>query len=143
MIAALRELGKTVFLTTHYMDEAQELADRVAIIRAGRIVAEGAPAELGGRDVRSLIRFRLPPGVAAADLPIPADDRDGVALAAFERPLEPLHALTAWALEHGHELGELEVERPTLEDVYIELTEAEDGGEPGDSQASAHPEGAR
>ena len=126
LIAALRELGKTVLLTTHYMDEAQELADRVAIIRAGRIVAEGAPGELGGRDARSVIRFRLPPGVVAAGLPIPVSERDGVALAAFERPLEPLHALTAWALEHGHDLGDLEVERPTLEDVYLELTESQD-----------------
>jgi ABC-2 type transport system ATP-binding protein len=128
LIAALRELGKTVLLTTHYMDEAQELADRVAIIRAGRIVAEGAPGELGGRDARSVIRFRLPAGVAAAALPIPVSERDGVALAAFERPLEPLHALTAWALEHGHDLGDLEVERPTLEDVYLELTESQDAG---------------
>jgi ABC-2 type transport system ATP-binding protein len=110
------------------MDEAQELADRVAIIRAGRIVAEGAPGELGGRDARSVIRFRMPPGVALDELPIPAAQREGVARAAFERPLEPLHALTSWALEHGHELGDLEVERPTLEDVYLELTESQEDG---------------
>jgi ABC-2 type transport system ATP-binding protein len=123
MIGALRDLGKTVFLTTHYMDEAQALADRVAIIRAGRIVAEGPPGELGGRDARSSIRFTLPPGVAAGDLPVPARVHDGHAVLEVPKPVEPLARLTGWALERGHELPDLEVERPTLEDVYLELTE--------------------
>ena len=123
LIAGLRDLGKTVFLTTHYMDEAQELADRVAIIRRGEIVAEGAPDELGGRDLRCEIRFRLPQGVDAAELPVEAHIEDGRATVVTERPLRPLNALTGWALERGHDLPDLEVERPTLEDVYLELTE--------------------
>jgi ABC-2 type transport system ATP-binding protein len=124
VIAGLRELGKTIFLTTHYMDEAQELADRVVIIADGRIVAEGAPGELGGRDTRAEIRFGLPAGVAPADLPVQAEIVDGRAIVRAERPLAPLHAITSWALERGHELPDLELERPTLEDVYLELTEA-------------------
>jgi ABC-2 type transport system ATP-binding protein len=123
LIAGLRDLGKTVFLTTHYMDEAQELADRVAIIRRGEIVAEGAPDELGGRDLRCEIRFRLPDGVGPGELPVDAHIEDGRATVVTERPLRPLNALTGWALERGYDLPDLEVERPTLEDVYLELTE--------------------
>ena len=129
VIASLRELGKTVFLTTHYMDEAQYLADRVAIIRDGRIVAEGAPNELGGRAERaSAIRFLLPPGAAVDDLPdgigrVESELRGaGVALHT-EDPVKALNALTGWALERGVELSGLEVARPSLEDMYLELTE--------------------
>jgi ABC-2 type transport system ATP-binding protein len=123
LIAGLRDLGKTVFLTTHYMDEAQELADRVAIINRGEIVAQGRPDELGGRDLRCEIRFRLPEGVGAAELPVEARVEDGRATVLTERPLGPLNALTGWALERGYDLPDLEVERPSLEDVYLELTE--------------------
>ncbi len=123
MIGALRDLGKTVFLTTHFMDEAQALADRVAIIRDGEIVAEGDPAELGGRDARSFIRFSLPAGVGLGDLPVTAREDGSRVVIAVERPVKPLAELTNWALERGHELADLEVERPTLEDVYLELTE--------------------
>jgi ABC-2 type transport system ATP-binding protein len=129
VIASLRELGKTVFLTTHYMDEAQYLADRVAIIRDGRIVAEGAPNELGGRAERaSVIRFLLPPGATVDDLPdgigrVESELRGaGVALHT-EDPVRTLNALTGWALERGVELSGLEVARPSLEDMYLELTE--------------------
>ena len=129
VIASLRELGKTVFLTTHYMDEAQYLADRVAIIRDGRIVAEGAPNELGGRAERaSAIRFLLPPGATVGDLPdgigrVESELRGaGVALHT-EDPVRALNALTGWALERGVELSGLEVARPSLEDMYLELTE--------------------
>jgi ABC-2 type transport system ATP-binding protein len=124
LIAGLRELGKTIFLTTHYMDEAQELADRVVIISAGRVVAEGAPGELGGRDARTEIRFRLPDGVDPGELPVDGRLVDGRVVVVAERPLEPLHAITTWALERGLDLPGLEVERPSLEDVYLELTEA-------------------
>jgi ABC-2 type transport system ATP-binding protein len=124
LIAGLRELGKTIFLTTHYMDEAQELADRVVIIAGGRIVANGAPGELGGRDVRAEIRFRLPEGVGVDELPVPAELVDGRAVVRADRPLRPLNAISAWALEQGHELPDLELERPSLEDVYLELTQA-------------------
>ena len=131
VIASLRELGKTVFLTTHYMDEAQFLADRVAIIRGGRIVAEGAPNELGGRAERaSAIRFLLPPGVTADGLPAgighvePELRGAGVAVSTAE-PVKTLNTLTAWALKRGFELSGLEVTRPSLEDMYLELTETE------------------
>ncbi|HYY20920.1 MAG TPA: ABC transporter ATP-binding protein [Thermoleophilaceae bacterium] len=123
LIAGLRELGKTVFLTTHYIEEAQRLADRVAIIRAGRIVAEGAPGELGGRGRASEISFRLPSGVSVDDLPVEAAVTDGKVTVRAESPLVPLNALTSWALERGHDLAELEVSRPSLEEVYLELTE--------------------
>jgi ABC-2 type transport system ATP-binding protein len=129
VIASLRELGKTVFLTTHYMDEAQYLADRVAIIRDGRIVAEGAPNELGGRAERaSAIRFLLPPGVSPGDLPsgigrVESELRGaGVALATDD-PVRTLNVLTGWAMERELELSGLEVSRPSLEDMYLELTE--------------------
>jgi ABC-2 type transport system ATP-binding protein len=130
VVASLRELGKTIFLTTHYMEEAQELADRVAIIAGGRIVAEGTPQELTRRDQRhTTIRFRLPDGVAAGELPgglVPKPD--GAAPATGEisvqanDPVRALNALTSWALERGVALDGLEVRQPNLEDVYLELT---------------------
>jgi ABC-2 type transport system ATP-binding protein len=131
VVASLRELGKTIFLTTHYMDEAQALADRVAIIAGGEIVAEGRPDELGGRrDAATEISFELGreehpelPPLAAAALAAPA--RNGTVTLRSERPVEVLHELTSWALASGRELGGLEVRRPSLEDVYLELT----GGE--------------
>ena len=131
VIASLRELGKTIFLTTHYMEEAQELADRVAIISGGRIVAEGPPAELSHRDHRvASIRFRLPSGVAEAELPGGlATERDGAAAVPGEvriradDPVRALNELTAWALERSIPLAGLEVRQPNLEDVYLELTE--------------------
>jgi len=130
VIASLRDLGKTIFLTTHYMEEAQELADRVAIIAGGRIVAEGAPAELTHRDDRAaMIRFRLPDAVAATELPdgLVADTGaapvNGEIRIRAEDPVRALHELTAWAIGRGIPLRELEVRQPNLEDVYLELTE--------------------
>jgi ABC-2 type transport system ATP-binding protein len=132
VIRSLRDLGKTVFLTTHYMDEAQALADRVAIIAAGGIVASGAPGELGGRGIgASAISFKLPDGVGAADLPATVVDalgRDrrqpnGEIELRTEQPTAILNALTGWALARDLELAGLEVRRPSLEDVYLELTE--------------------
>jgi ABC-2 type transport system ATP-binding protein len=129
VIASLRELGKTIFLTTHYMEEAQELADRVAIISGGRIVAEGAPEELTHRDHRrATIRFRLPGGVGAGELPDGlTPNADGAAANGeiriqAEDPVRALHELTAWALARSIPLAELEVRQPNLEDVYLELT---------------------
>jgi len=110
VIAGLRDLGKTVFLTTHYMDEAQRLADRVTIIAAGQIVARSTPEDLGERESgETTIRFRRA--------------GDEVVLQTTT-PVQALHELTAEALAAGEELEGLEVTRPSLEDVYLELTAA-------------------
>jgi ABC-2 type transport system ATP-binding protein len=110
VIAGLRDLGKTVFLTTHYMDEAQRLADRVTIIAAGRIVARGTPEDLGQRDSgETTIRYR----VDGREIAVQTTD-----------PVKTLHELTGAALAKGEELEGLEVTRPSLEDVYLELTAA-------------------
>jgi ABC-2 type transport system ATP-binding protein len=129
LIESLRDLGKTILLTTHYMDEAQNLADRVAILAAGRIVTTGTPGSLGGRDEgEAVVAFRLPPGTALEDLPAdlpgrPSPHEDRVELATTE-PTRALHVLTGWALARGEELDALTVTRPSLEDVYLRLTSA-------------------
>jgi ABC-2 type transport system ATP-binding protein len=107
MIEGLRELGKSVFLTTHYMDEAQHLADRVAILREGRVVAEGSPEELGARTGRTVITYRA----GGEPRRIETDDAQA-----------ELYRLLAEARERGEVLEELEARRPTLEDVFLELT---------------------
>jgi ABC-2 type transport system ATP-binding protein len=129
VIASLRDLGKTVFLTTHYMDEAQVLADRVAIIRSGEIIAAGAPDQLSGRTgEQTTIRFAVAATDDLSDLPEAAGRRrgaangDGVVELVTSDSVAALHALTGWALERGVELRGLEVNRPSLEDVYLELT---------------------
>ncbi len=107
MIRSLRSLGKTILLTTHYLDEAEQLADRVAVLREGRIVREGTPLELTGGTHETEVRYR----------------RDGqeVVLRTTE-PTRLLHQLTEEAIAEGRELEGLEVRRPTLEDVYLLLT---------------------
>jgi len=106
-IRSLRALGKTILLTTHYLDEAEQLSDRVAVLREGSIVAEGAPADLTRTPVTE-IRWR----------------EDGhVRVERTHEPTRVLHELTSRALEAGRELEQLEVRRPTLEDVYLQLTE--------------------
>jgi ABC-2 type transport system ATP-binding protein len=128
VIAGLRQLGKTVFLTTHYMDEAEHLADRIAVISAGRIVAEGTPQTLGGRDrMTAAIRFTLPLGMAARDLPaglrpLAESGPTGTTLIRSESPLVHVQMLAEWALGHAVDLPDLDVRRPTLEDVYLSLT---------------------
>jgi ABC-2 type transport system ATP-binding protein len=128
MISGLRAPGVTVFLTTHYMDEAEYLADRVAVIAAGRIVAEGRPETLGGRaQAEAEIRFSLPEGVVFEDLPAPVKgalaDRDGgQALLRTRSLLTVLAALVRWAETRGYDLADLEVRRPSLEDMYLALT---------------------
>jgi ABC-2 type transport system ATP-binding protein len=125
VIASLRELGKTVFLTTHYMDEAQYLADRVAIIRDGRIVAEGAPNELGGRaKAASRIAFAKPSEVALPDVGGQVSAQNGYVEIVTPEPTRVLHELTSWAVENELELHGLSVSQPSLEDVYLEITEA-------------------
>jgi ABC-2 type transport system ATP-binding protein len=130
VVRALTGGGTTVVLTTHYMDEAEALADRVAVITAGRIVAEGDPASLGGRDVsESTIRFRLPEH-SASTLPVTAIlTSNGVYEIKTDREIEVLATLTGWAMrEHVSVIG-LTVERLTLEDVYLRLTGFESNGE--------------
>ena len=127
--------GTTVILTTHYMDEAEALADRVAVINAGRIIAEGTPESLGGRDVGEVtVRFRLPPTTAVTDLPVVASVADGGAVEiTTDREIEVLAELTTWALREQVDLIGLTVERLTLEDVYLRLTgyQSEDGATSG------------
>ncbi len=125
VIDGLRELGKTVFLTTHYMDEAENLADRIAIISGGTIVAEGTPRTLGGRERMAVrISFTLPEGIAAADLPLPISAVDGRVVVESKRPLVDVKTLADWALGRGIDLPDLDVRRPSLEDVYLQLTGA-------------------
>jgi len=125
VIKNLAALGKTVLLTTHYMDEAQYLADQAAVISSGRIVAEGPPATIGNRELaRARIRYRLADGATPpADLTAPAGP-DGLIELAPEDLTAALHRLTGWALDQHVELTGLEVTRPTLEDVYLELTDS-------------------
>jgi ABC-2 type transport system ATP-binding protein len=130
-IGSLCELGKTVFLTTHFMDEAQFLAHRVAVMRAGEIVAEGRPDELAGRDLRPTeISFALPAGRSLADLPeVPAVavtlDGGRVRIASHEGVLAT-QWITTWALQQGVRLERFAVAQPSLEDVYLELTGGDD-----------------
>jgi ABC-2 type transport system ATP-binding protein len=127
-IRSLCDLGKTIFLTTHFMDEAQHLADRVAVMRAGEIIALGRPDELGGRDVRPAeIRFSLPVGLSLGDVPgLPEVERtlqgDRVLISTRE-PVRAVNLITGWALERSLDLGHFSVAQPTLEDIYLELTE--------------------
>jgi ABC-2 type transport system ATP-binding protein len=129
MIAGLQSLGKTIFLTTHYMEEAEYLADRICVLAAGRIVGEGTPRTLGGRDsAPSEILFTLPSGAELADLPrtladIATVENHGRTELRSHAPMEALGALAAWANEHGYELADIEVHRPTLEEIYLQLTE--------------------
>ena len=129
IVRNLIALGKTVFLTTHYMDEAQYLAKRVAVIAKGVIVAEGPPATIGGRDTaQTVIRFRVEDGEGLPSLgQVPLGD--GTLELRTEHPTKVLHELTAWALDRGADLEALEVYRPTLEDIYLELTGGEEGAE--------------
>jgi ABC-2 type transport system ATP-binding protein len=130
VVRTLGQLGKTILLTTHYMDEAQALADRVVVIAAGRIVAEGTPDSIGGRaDADAQIRFLLPAGVALSDLPLAATvEAGGMVLAVTAEPTKALQRLTTWSLERGEELDALSVTRPSLEDVYLALTAAHAAG---------------
>jgi ABC-2 type transport system ATP-binding protein len=149
LVRELRDAGTTILLTTHYMEEAQFLADRLAVISNGRIVSEGTPANLGGRDTATArIRFVLPPDCTAADLPVatsdPASDpasgpatgsaatsdgpADRLVTVATDEPTRTLYQLTDWAIRRGVVLDRLTVDRPSLEDVYLRLTAAAESG---------------
>ena len=133
VVKNLEALGKTIFLTTHYMDEAQVLAREVAVIADGRIVAQGPPATLGGRDTAATrVTFRLPDGGPALPdtLAARAEVSDGLVRLRTEDPTRTLHDLTGWALDRGVRLEGLDVTRPSLEDVYLDLTGGEAEAEP-------------
>jgi ABC-2 type transport system ATP-binding protein len=125
MVENLADLGKTILLTTHYMDEAQHLADDVAILAAGEIVAQGPPSTLVGRDeATTIVRFRLPgdgdrlPEFLAREAKVSG----GMLEIHTTDATRILHDITTWALDRGMALEELSVTRPSLEDVYLELT---------------------
>jgi ABC-2 type transport system ATP-binding protein len=121
MIEGLKELRTTVVLTTHYLEEAEVLADRIAVIAHGHLVGEGPPASLGGRDrAETAITFRLPAGS-----PPPrgvTTTEDGRYRISTGDPTGALHDITGWAVENGLELLDVDVRRPSLEDVYLQLT---------------------
>jgi ABC-2 type transport system ATP-binding protein len=129
MISSLRDLGKTIFLTTHYMEEAERLADRIAVIAKGQIVAEGTAADIGERATKaSTVSFTLPADTTVTDLPPTVASavvvcRDGKVEAKARSALAIVGDLATWAKERRLDLPDLEVTRPTLEDIYLELTE--------------------
>ena len=133
MIRNLQSLDKTILLTTHYMDEAEHLADRVAIMVDGEIVAEGPPSDLSQRDGSVTIGFRIDSGSGALpeDLGAEQTGNSGRYTITTSTPTRSLHQLTGWAVEQGIELQELSVSRPSLEDLFIELAnpQAKDGEE--------------
>ncbi len=134
LIESLRSLGRTIVLSSHYMDEVQHLADRVVVLAGGRIVAAGSPDMLGGRARHdTVIRFRLPSSHNVAELPAELRDlvqpHDGELLLRTGDPTHVLAGLCSWAVGCGIELRGLEVVGPSLEDIYLQLTEA--GGDGG------------
>ena len=131
VVEGLRDLGTTILLTTHQMEEAERLADRIAVIAEGRIVAEGTPGAFGGRDrAAARIGFTLPTVRAVADLPpelrsLVAERRGARVVLASASPLTDVERLARWARLHAVEVSELDVSRPSLEAVYLQLTAEE------------------
>jgi ABC-2 type transport system ATP-binding protein len=128
LVADLRALGKTIVLTTHYMEEAERLADRIAVLSHGEIVAIGTPQTLGARELMDAqVSFTLPDGIGFDELPAsldaPAPGSDRLVRLRAPDPVSSLFVLSRWAVEHDLGLPDLEVRRPSLEDVYLQLTD--------------------
>jgi ABC-2 type transport system ATP-binding protein len=124
VITNLRSLGKTVLLTTHYMDEAQHLADRVTVLAGGKVVARGTPDSLrSSLATQTIIRFALRNGEQP---PITANRSGEIYEISTNEPVQDLHRLTGWSLDQGVDLTSLTVTRPNLEDVYLALTSGDD-----------------
>ena len=132
LVRDLRAAGTTIILTTHYMEEAQQLADRVAVIAAGAIVAEGDPATIGGRDrARARIHFTLPASAEFDDLPVTPTEQEGSLITIeIDDPTTTLHAVTDWALQRHTSLPDLAVVRPSLEEIYLQLTQSDVAARP-------------
>ena len=128
LIESLTSMGKTILLTTHYLDEAQHLADRVIVLSKGRIAADGAPDSIGTGPPITTVSFKAadPSGLPGLETE-PSVDRGTVSYRTC-RPTALLHELTAWAVEQGVELEGIEVVRPSLEDIYLEIVDEEDAG---------------
>ena len=123
LVRGLRSAGTTILLTTHDMEEAQALADRVVVLHGGAVVAQGRPSELSGRDAeQARISFMLPGGFAVGELPVAAESVNGRVVVQTASPTHALYELTGWAVRHGTELAGITVDRPSLEDVYLRLT---------------------
>ena len=124
LVRSLAEGGTTVLLTTHYMEEADALADRVAVLRGGHVVAEGSPKSLGGRDIsEARIRFRCAPATDPATLPVRPTSTEGEVIEILTSDeIAVLRTLTNWSMSSGVSIDGLTVERRSLEDVYVSLT---------------------
>ncbi len=126
LVEGLTALGKTILLTTHYLDEAQHLADRIIVLAEGRIVAEGTPESLGSAQVVTTVRFSVSD---TTNLPAIGDGpeiSDGKVTYRSTDPTTDLYTLTRWATERGVELAGLEVSLPTLEDIYLDIMDEAD-----------------
>jgi ABC-2 type transport system ATP-binding protein len=138
LVKDLRTLGTTIMLTTHYMDEAQELADNIVVIGKGKVLAEGTPDSLGGRDTAAAhIRFRLPDGVDPSSLPIETTtDIHGFCTLTSDDDIRVLHTLTGWSIKYDVPLEGLVSTRPTLEDIYLSLVGHDLLNDPHEPQAT-------
>jgi len=129
LVEGLTSLGKTIILTTHYLDEAQHLADRIAVLSGGKIVAEGTAEELGADSGESTITFALPDDHSIGELPtvggVPTF-ANGIVTVSSTDPTRDLHALTGWAVAHDLRLDRLAVQRPSLEEVYLDIVDKDE-----------------